>query len=135
MKDKEEAIVCLLSSAKGFAWRAGGCFVSVQRTFVQNFWVGALSPDHIRSHVGRERTAWNLTGVGEGKKKGGDFSFRLRVYPRPVGMWKWLWEPTHPGGPCVRSKQFMGIGSVKSGSIFKTGRLYGRMTLSSGRVA
>lgn len=71
LKDKEEAIVCLLSSAKGFAWRAGGCFVSVQRTFVQNFWVGALSPDHIRSHVGRERTAWNLTGVGEGKKRGG----------------------------------------------------------------
>lgn len=37
--------------------------------------------------VGRKPTAWNLTGV---EKKKGDFSFRLKVYPRPVGMWKLL---------------------------------------------
>lgn len=85
MKDKEEAVVCLLSSAKGFAWRAGGCFVSVQRTFVQNFWVGVLSLDHIRSHVGRERTAWNLTGV-EGKKKGGvGFLLQAQSLPQACG--------------------------------------------------
>lgn len=84
LKDKEEANVCLLSSAKGFAWRAEGCFVSVQRTFVQNFWVGALSPDHIRSHVGRERTAWNLTGVGEGEKKGG-FLLQAQSLPQACG--------------------------------------------------
>lgn len=48
--------------------------------------------------VGRKPTAWRLTGVVKEKR---DFSFRLKVNPRPVGMWKLklLYEPTHPGGP------------------------------------
>lgn len=35
--------------------------------------------------VGRKPTAWRLTAVGREKE---DFSFRLKVYLRPVGMWK-----------------------------------------------
>lgn len=36
-EDEEETIVCLLSPAKGFAWRARGCFVSIQKDFCAKF--------------------------------------------------------------------------------------------------